>query len=234
MNTRAIFLDYDNTVNDSDGLFSHSFEGFCGQPGKKLWTEYTRLHDEVVHRRFPQHHEDIDFHLALLLKGLGRADEPVLMADARQRLLKARDEIIHAKALYKDAIPFVEHAVSAGYSVCLTTGDFAKEKAHSVEQISGRKLFSYVFDMGNLGVDKGDAEYFPRVLGTTGVLPENACVVGDSPVRDIAPAKVLGIKALWVARNGDAYPRDAVRPDYSVRTLSQAWEVLSQAFDGVS
>ena len=109
--------------------------------------------------------------------------------------------------------------------LCLTTGDYAREKADAVEKAAGRSYFSYIFDHTHLGI-KGSSAYFENALMSTNSRPGDAVVIGDSLEHDVAAAKGAGITAVWVNRRGMSPPGDSPAPDYEASNLFEVLEYL--------
>ncbi len=92
-------------------------------------------------------------------------------------------------------------------------------------EAAGEKFFEKAFDR-ELGGMKGDPEFFRRALLLSGSSPQDAVSLGDSPYHDIAPASSLGIRTIWLNREGRAYPPDLPKPDLEVRDLLEALSFL--------
>ncbi len=68
---------------------------------------------------------------------------------------------------------------------------------------------------------KPDPRIFEQALAKLSLTPEQVAHVGDSPEEDIAPAKALGMTAVWIKRDGDEYPAGIATPDYTITSLDQ-------------
>lgn len=105
----------------------------------------------------------------------------------------------------------------------LTNGasDLQREKARSAGL---ERFFDWVTVSGDVGAGKPDARVFRAVLAGLGVGPEEAVMVGDNPARDIAGARALGMRSVWVDRTA-ARLTDGIVPDARVATLAEvpAW-----------
>jgi HAD superfamily hydrolase (TIGR01549 family) len=80
-----------------------------------------------------------------------------------------------------------------------------------------------------LGVDKPDPAIFSHALAEAGATPERVVMVGDRLDRDIAPAKALGMRTVWVLRNeapDEPTPDQLSVPDASVRSLDEVPALL--------
>jgi HAD superfamily hydrolase (TIGR01549 family) len=75
-----------------------------------------------------------------------------------------------------------------------------------------------------LGVEKPDPAIFAHALREAGVPADQVVMVGDRLDRDIAPAKALGMRTVWVLRNeapDDPTADQRSIPDAIVRTLDE-------------
>jgi len=51
--------------------------------------------------------------------------------------------------------------------------------------------------------------------------------VGDTPLSDIRPARLVGVRTIWVNRNMEERPGDPEQaPDYEVVNLTEAVEII--------
>lgn len=81
-----------------------------------------------------------------------------------------------------------------------------------------------------IGVDKPDPEIFEHALREAGATVDRVVMVGDRLDRDIAPAKALGMKTVWVLRNeAPDDPTDAQLgvPDAVARSLDEVPAILA-------
>ena len=89
---KTVFIDYDNTLHDSDSKFIERFDEparALGLTGKELWEIYLfKIHREIVHSRFLERHSDGEFHCKLIFEHLGKNYDRVLaerIIDAYQK-----------------------------------------------------------------------------------------------------------------------------------------------------
>lgn len=80
------------------------------------------------------------------------------------------------------------------------------------------RRISVIVDSAAVGLLKPDPRIFQRALDRLGVAPEAACMVGDNFERDMAPAKALGIRTIWL--NDKAPLRPGV-VDLQIRSLTE-------------
>lgn len=80
--------------------------------------------------------------------------------------------------------------------------------------------FDPVVISGDLGVGKPDPAIFRYALEKAGVTAESALMVGNSLHHDVAGALAVGLRAIWVNREGESCPPE-IRPDLIVTTLDE-------------
>ena len=107
---------------------------------------------------------------------------------------------------YPDAVPAIEALKAMGLTLCLSTGYGAGQKAKTMELRTGKKFFKYTFSEPALGVLKTEPEYYRKALRLAKAKPGETVSVGDTPLSDIRPAKLVGIKTIWVNRNQEPRP----------------------------
>ena len=74
------------------------------------------------------------------------------------------------------------------------------------------------------GCAKPDPKIFTMALNKAGCEPAEAVMVGDRLDNDIAPAKKLGMKTVWVRQGYAIYQNiddESKRPDYIVDSLDE-------------
>ena len=98
--------------------------------------------------------------------------------------------------LYPGAAEVLE-ALSKKYSLGVIANQSAGGEARMAER-GIRKFFDTVVLSAEAGVAKPDPEIFRLALRLSGCKAENAAMIGDRVDNDIAPAKRLGMKTVWV------------------------------------
>ena len=224
--SKILFIDYDETLHDTYAKFAIKLDGIYGLSAEQILDAYLTVHRGIVHPQYPEKHDDFFFHQKLLADQLGkpyRKDEARKMAT---RFKEAQEECWTNPIFFPESLYFLDK-VNEKHILCLTTGDYAQEKADALEKAAGRSYFSYVFDDTHLGL-KGSSAYFANALMSTNSRPEDAVVIGDSLEHDIAAAKEVGIAAVWVNRRGLPPIADSPMPDYQAKDL---FEVLNYLED---
>lgn len=125
-------------------------------------------------------------------------------------------------ALHADVVPCLEALRDAGYRL----GVIANQPSQVRGAMARDGLVGFFEIWGvseDLGLQKPDPALFVHALRTAGVEPARAVMVGDRLDYDVRPAKVAGMRTVWVLR-GEApdEPTDAqlAEADAAVRDLS--------------
>jgi len=222
---KTLLVDYDNTLHDSDAKFFAKWDGILGLSGQQLWQLYIGVHREIVHRLYPERHDDADFQCRLIFERLGRPYDRTVAERIVRGYREAEEACWKDPTPFPDAIAFLDTVKARGYQLCLATGEHAQEKAQAMDRLGSKQYFDYIFEEDRVGRIKADPEYYRRVLAACQAAPEEATMVGDSLPNDIIPAQAVGITTIWVNRQReDASPR--TRPDHTVHSLTEALKYL--------
>ncbi|OLE01096.1 MAG: hypothetical protein AUG80_00510 [Candidatus Rokubacteria bacterium 13_1_20CM_4_68_9] len=82
-----------------------------------------------------------------------------------------------------------------------------------------------IVDSARVGCTKPDPRIFHRALEGVGVAPGDATFVGDSPTRDMAGARGVGMRHIWLVPPA-ARPTPCCPGDRVVRSLGELDECL--------
>lgn len=84
------------------------------------------------------------------------------------------------------------------------------------------ELFDTVVESAVVGIRKPDSRIYAMGIDALGLRPEETVVVGDSLSKDIAPAKRLGCRTVWIKGEGwTDEPQDESPADYVVSNLEE-------------
>ncbi len=224
----TVLMDYDSTLHDMDGVMERSLDGVLGYSGEELYHMWVfEIHRALIHRRYLDRHDDMMFHCTLLFDHLelpfDKEAADLICAKFEEAQETAKKDPIY----YPDAVPALEALKDMGLTLCLSTGYGAGQKAKTLECRTGKKLFKHIFSEPALGVLKTEPEYYMKALRLAKAKPVETVSVGDTPLSDIRPAKLVGIKTIWVNRNQEPRPLDEDQiADYETRDLKKAMEII--------
>lgn len=127
---------------------------------------------------------------------------------------------------YPGAKPLLEHL----HGRC-RLGVIANHATDTVQRCGFAPYLDVVVVSGEMGFGKPDPRMFTTALERAGCLPQEATMVGDRLDNDIAPAKRLGMKTIWIRQGwgGKAVPAsEDMTPDRQVDTLEELGALLIQ------
>jgi putative hydrolase of the HAD superfamily len=87
-------------------------------------------------------------------------------------------------------------------------------------------LFDVLVDSTLVGVTKPDAGIFRHALGALGVTAAESTFVGDSPSRDMAGARGVGMRHVWLTGRREPSPSPCCPGDRVIVTLADLESVL--------
>jgi putative hydrolase of the HAD superfamily len=225
---KTVLMDYDSTIHDMDGAMEIKLDGILGFSGKELYRLWVYdIHRGLIHQKYLEYHDDIMFHCRLLFKQLDEMFDEKIARKICDKFKEAQEEAKYEPIYYPDAIPSLDKLKKQGYQMCLSTGYNAIEKADTLEEITGKKFFDYIFSESILGVLKTETEYYNLIIEKTDSLPSETVSVGDTPLSDIRPAKLIGIHTIWVNRINEAKPLEEEQiPEFEVQDLFDAFDII--------
>lgn len=112
-------------------------------------------------------------------------------------------------------------------------GIIANQSAGTKERIDNwgiGKYFDVVTASAEAGCAKPDLKIFHIALEEANCNPENAVMIGDRLDNDIAPAKKLGMKTVWVRQDFAKYRsvhNDSEKPDFIVDSIVELANIFS-------
>ena len=101
-----------------------------------------------------------------------------------------------------------------------------------VERTPLRGLFHYSINAAQAGAAKPAPDLFLRALEWSGVEPQQALHLGDDPRLDVAGARQVGMRTVWVNRFGKCWPEDEPQADLTVVELDAVVEWMGRARTG--
>ena len=122
-------------------------------------------------------------------------------------------------AVYADAEPALRRLVGAGAKLGLLTNGPSDLQRQKIAASGLGAYFEAIVVSGEVGVGKPDAAVFRVALDQLGAAPVEATMVGDTLARDIAGARAVGIRSVWLNRRQTALRLEDPLPDLEIRTL---------------
>ena len=89
-----------------------------------------------------------------------------------------------------------------------------------------RSFFRVIVDSTQVGISKPDPRIFLRAVEELGVPLADAVFVGDSPARDMAGARGVGMRHIWVAGEALQHAEPCCPGDHVVRSLEEVEALL--------
>lgn len=84
------------------------------------------------------------------------------------------------------------------------------------------RYFDHVQVEGDVGFGKPEAQAFRHALSALAVRPQEAWMVGDNLLADIAGAQRAGIHAIWIDAHGNGLDTsEGIVPDRIVQSLGE-------------
>jgi putative hydrolase of the HAD superfamily len=127
-------------------------------------------------------------------------------------------EIVEAIEGAEEALRFV----SKNAEVYVATGAAESTETEIKAAFNRVGLDKYItgyFCKSNLGIEKGSPAFLASILTKLGKHPNQVTMVGDSLKKDIEPAQLLGINAVWLSKDKEADLSGSVRRISSLREL---------------
>ncbi|KXH87072.1 HAD family hydrolase [Sporosarcina sp. HYO08] len=87
--------------------------------------------------------------------------------------------------------------------------------------------FSHIVISGGFGVGKPDPSIFEHVLNTCETTADEAIMVGDNLLTDILGASRVGIRSVWINREGDEMTAEHA-PTYEIDHLEKLLPILDE------
>lgn len=158
--------------------------------------------------------------LALAFEPHGRGEEWV--ERAFEVFYAARNEV----ELYPDALDALRSIARRWPIASVTNGNA------DLHRIGLGEYFVASVTARNLGVAKPDPAIFRRAATYLDVPTHEVAHVGDDAELDVRGAKAAGMRAIWLNRDGRAWPLDDVAPDATIATLAELEPTLDRLHAG--
>ena len=126
---------------------------------------------------------------------------------------------------YPDALPSLARLSTQFPLLALTNGNA------DLNQVGIAHHFVAVLASGELGYGKPGPRMFHAACEQLSLPAAAICHIGDDPELDIAGAAAVGMRTVWINRNGRAFPPDLPAPDSEISSLTELDTVLTRWTD---
>ncbi len=188
---KAVLFDIDHTLLSEDPLIMlflprvytelSKKTGMSKEEARKIFLE------EIRKRRGTYEWHDWNFFFRLF--GLDMRYEELLR------------KYSHKLAVYRDTVPTLEVLRERGYKLGVITSGPEYQRL-KLELTGLRGYFDAVITRDDVGSIKPDPKMFLHAAVRLDIRPEEAVMVGDSLEQDVYGAKNVGMKAVWINREG--------------------------------
>lgn len=155
------------------------------------------------------------------LKALG-IDDATLGAELGERFVEERKK---SPFVYEDTYAVLDALKGKYQLVLLTNGSPSLQNVKLEITPEIRPYFDYVIISGEFGRGKPEAELFDFMLNKAGITANEGIMVGDNLNTDIKGSARVGMKNVWVNREGKVNDTE-ITPTYEVTSLSEFLELL--------
>lgn len=160
-----------------------------------------------------------------ILAGLGWPAGPATERSA-QAMMERHMELLIAATVVEPVTTQILDCLRRRYRLGLLSNfDHAPAARILLERSGLDRSFQAIAISDELGFRKPDPRAFLHVLALLDCDPATAVFVGDSPDDDIAGARAAGMEAIWLCRDGRAYPGPGSAPP-TVEALVDLPELL--------
>lgn len=238
---KAIFFDFDGTLAEDENGIRIALSEACRTLGER-WSELNPEELAVSYRQFSEvAWSNYDHYLRPLVspeamlasiwrhtlasKGI---HDPRSERDASEIYWQHR--LQHCR-LYDDVTPLLQE-LAQQFPLCLLTNGAPSMQRAKVAASGITPFFQHVFVGGDFSRGKPDAQIFHAALTATQCQPEEAIHIGDSLVHDIAGARGVGVRSVWLNRKDkrwqDVLNDKRTGPDFTITTLMELVECLEE------
>ncbi|MCL2885110.1 MAG: HAD-IA family hydrolase, partial [Oscillospiraceae bacterium] len=198
--TRAVFFDFDDTLQDRQTAFAGYVDFFLDKyfPFLPPALRAARRRNMIEQNRGG--YVDYPRYFAALIAAWSWASAPSPAALYHEAALRFPDHT----ALFDDAISTLDALRARGLRLGVISNGPSLLQNRKLDVCGLRGKFDVCMVSGDEGVHKPAPEIFRRAALRLGAAPEECVFVGDHPVNDIQGAVGAGMRAVWMVGGEDA------------------------------
>ncbi len=208
---RGLYFDIDHTLMSERPMMALFLPQVYEKLAKKLGVSRDKARElflrEIVLRRDSYEWHDWNFFFGLF--GLDMRYERLI------------ERYPHRITVFPDVVPALEVLRKRYLLGIITSGPEYQRLKLKVTGLL--KYFDVIVTREDAKTVKPDPKIFLMALEMAGLKPNEAVMVGDSLWQDVYGAKNVGMKAVWINRNGE---RDFHMADFTVRNLHELIKLL--------
>ncbi len=221
---RAITIDLDDTLWDIAPVIAEAekrvldwLTRHCPEVVDRHGEEGLREERRKVEAEHPELRHDLTVMRKLTLERvlLQCGYDAALAEPAFEEFMHARNNV----SLFPDVTPALERLSRKYPLVSISNGNA------DLGRIGLRRFFTACVSAREVGVAKPHPEVFLAACKRARQQPGAVIHVGDHPYQDVLGASQVGMRTVWVNRQGETWDQD-FRPDMEVRSLSEVTEFL--------
>jgi putative hydrolase of the HAD superfamily len=228
---KALLVDLDDTLLDYSGGVDECWSAACKAVTGPAGVDTAALVEAVrkARRWFwddPERHraERVDMPgawrkiVAHGLEGIGAPDAPLAAAVAED--FAARRWAV--MRLFPGVAEALGRLRDCGVAMALVTNGDKRQQRWKIERYDLARYFDVVLIEGEFGAGKPEEIVYRHVLEGLGVAAREAWMVGDNIEWDVAAPQRLGLRGVWVDREGTGLTAEsAVRPHRIIREFRE-------------
>ena len=222
---RTITLDLDDTLWAIDPVITRAEQrlyAWMGEHYPRITAKFGPRDIRRLRRAVVEEHKDRSHDLTFLRRTvLTRLGEAAGYGDRHvDDAFAVFDEVRNDVSLFPETHSALVSLRKHHTLVAVTNGNA------NLERIGIRDLFDGVVSAALAGAAKPARPIFDMAVEVGGASAEQTLHVGDHPFYDVKGAHDAGLNAVWVNRNGDAWPQEYPAPDGEVRHIGELDGIL--------
>ena len=228
---KTLLVDLDDTLLDYSGGVDECWTAACEAIGASAGMETGPLVESVRQARRwfwddPERHRRERVNMLgawskIVAEGLARLGRPdaALAAAIAEDFAARRWDVMQ---LFPGVVDALDRLRGTGVTMALVTNGDRSQQRRKIERYDLARFFDVILIEGEFGVGKPEAAVYRHVLERLGVPAREAWMVGDHLEWDVAAPQRLGLRGIWVDREGAGLsPAAGVRPHRIIKEFPQ-------------